>query len=485
MELSAFDRRLFVDIVRRLTGIAVSRSHGADLDRIVETFMQEFELTVPSALYEMLSGDDLNSDVVERFISALTVGETHFFRNRPQFEVLEHDLLPELIHRRRPIRRLRVWSAGCATGEEPYSVAILLDRLLAGDDSWDVSILATDVDAAALDKARLGLYGSWSFREAPDWIQPGYFVDRDGLLEIDKRIRDYVTFAPLNLVEKVYPSAQTGTSEVDLIMCRNVFMYMHEDVVETIQDRFNKCLASDGWLMVGHAEPWQLLRQSFVASDLPGVFAPRIAAGGRSSPEGGRATRRQSVEETRRVVALPAARPEREDEIHDRARSLWRSGRVDEALRLVEELAASDQRDAAAPYLAARINADRLELDDAQRWVTMAVGREPMCASAHHLHGLILQEQGQWREALDSFRRCVYADPGFALGHFSLGFLHNRLGEPARACKSFDRASSLLQGTGAEVVVGQDDDLTAGRLREMIEVQKRLLEQGDLARARP
>jgi chemotaxis protein methyltransferase CheR len=105
-------------------------------------------------------------------VADLTVGETHFFRNRPQFEALERHILPEIIDRRRDTRRLRLWSAACSTGEEPYSLAILVDRLLADRAAWDVRILATDINRAALERARRGRYGAWSFRECRPTSRP-------------------------------------------------------------------------------------------------------------------------------------------------------------------------------------------------------------------------------------------------------------------------------------------------------------------------
>jgi chemotaxis protein methyltransferase CheR len=127
---------------------------------------------------------------LEAFVGDLTVGETHFFRNRPQFEALERHILPELIERRRPTRRLRLWSAACSTGEEPYSLAILLERLLSDRARWDVRILATDINRAALERARRGQYGAWSFRDVPGDVATTFFVRRGATLEVARRVRE-------------------------------------------------------------------------------------------------------------------------------------------------------------------------------------------------------------------------------------------------------------------------------------------------------
>ncbi|MBI4560528.1 MAG: hypothetical protein HY724_00680 [Candidatus Rokubacteria bacterium] len=137
-----------------------------------------------------------------------------FLQGRPTFEALEQRVLPDLIAARRSagILRFRFWSAGCATGEEPYSLAILLDRLLPDSSDWALTILATDINPEALEAAQRGRYRQWSLRDTPPWIPDRYFRSRDaGTFELDPRIRHMVTFALLNLAEDVYPDVVTNT----------------------------------------------------------------------------------------------------------------------------------------------------------------------------------------------------------------------------------------------------------------------------------
>ena len=135
--------------------------------------------------------------------SHLTVGETYFFRERASFQALEERILPELIAKRLGRdRRLRIWSAGCCTGEEPYSIAISLDKILPDSRGWDVSLLATDINQDYLKKAKEAVYGEWSFRDHADASLESYFTkvrgSRDRLVP---RIRRRVTFQSLNLAE--------------------------------------------------------------------------------------------------------------------------------------------------------------------------------------------------------------------------------------------------------------------------------------------
>src|SRR5262249_24082640 len=157
------------------------------------------------ALYAQLASAE-GRPALDELLEALTIGETHFFRNRAQFAALESHILPELIARRRDTRQLRVWSAGCASGEEPYSLAIAIERQLPDVADWQVLILATDINRQALEKARRGVYGAWSFREVPPEVQASYFIPRGREFEIVPRVRERVTFAYLNLAAEGYPS---------------------------------------------------------------------------------------------------------------------------------------------------------------------------------------------------------------------------------------------------------------------------------------
>ena len=144
---------------------------------------------------------------IETLASHLTVGETYFFREKRSFEILEDEVIPELIRvHQRGDQRLRIWSAGCCTGEEAYSVAMLLDKMIPNLFDWNVTILATDINPKFLESASLGIYGEWSFRGIPPGIRERHFVSlSDGKMQISRRIRHMVSFSLLNLAEDALP----------------------------------------------------------------------------------------------------------------------------------------------------------------------------------------------------------------------------------------------------------------------------------------
>jgi chemotaxis protein methyltransferase CheR len=205
------------------------------------------------------------------------VGETYFFRDKQSFDAIEQHVLPALLRARETgERRLRIWSAGCCTGEEPYSIAMLLDRLLPSAETWHITLLATDINPAFLRKAAEGEYGEWSFRSTPDWIRDRYFHPRrGGRFKLDDQIRKRVTFSYLNLADDAYPSLTSNTNAMDIIFCRNVLMYFDAKHARTVVENLRRALVDGGWLIVSPAETSSALFSSFTTVEFEGAILYR------------------------------------------------------------------------------------------------------------------------------------------------------------------------------------------------------------------
>lgn len=510
--LSDPDYARFRDLVRSKSGLDFSEPRRPDLERGVQTALDETNSPDAQSLYRLLS-DDSSERWLNRLIARLTIGETYFFRNRPQFEALEQHILPDIIRRRSGSRRLRIWSAGCASGEEPYSLAILLRRLLPDIADWNISILATDINPNALDKAQRGDYGAWSFREIAADIQGAYFSPHGRELRLAPAIRDMVTFAYLNLAEDIYPSLVTNTSGIDLIVCRNVTIYFHEETTRQVARRFYESLSDDGWLVVGPAEPSQTTYHQFVARNFPGAvvyqksrsergaLTERSAApahqferpaSGVQAPTSWQDVSYTRLPNTNTMLAganiwpsasepHPAAFDARTaaqahhsdvDRLHSQVTALTQAGPLEQTLQLIEDRAANDSLDAETPYLVAKIAANQQHLALAERSIELALRRAPLMAPAHYLHALILQQRQQDNQALAALRRCVYADPHFVLGHVGLAGLYTRQGQPQRARKAMETIAQLLAGRAGDELIAGGEGLTVGRVLELVDTQR-------------
>jgi chemotaxis protein methyltransferase CheR len=452
------------DLVRERTGMALPPSRQGDLERAARRAAREVGARDAAELLGRLRRGR-GTAALDALVSALDVHETHFFRDPDQLLALERRILPQLIAARRPERRLRLWSAACSTGEEAYTLAILLDRLLPDLARWDLLVLATDVNGRSLERAALGRYGPWSFRGVPPAVTARYFTPVGDRLQVADRLRAMVSFARLNLVEDPWPSPRTNTVAMDLVLCRNVLLYFDPAAVRSVVGRLREALADDGRLLVSQVEavldPFDGLEPA-----PPGTAAYRKATPATATP-GGAATAppppvARKVPAPHRPAAStpppPAARPapaagEQEAAAAraaacEQALDLWRGGRAEEALRRLHEEA----------------------------------GRDPLAPSLHYLLGLVRLDLGLHDEAMAAFRRCTYADPGFVLGHLAKAGELARRGRPGPAAASLRAAVRLVAGLDPDEPVPHGDGLTVGQLRWLASAHRALLDPGREAR---
>ena len=218
-------------LVARRLGLEFPARRAADLERALTAVEPGREAALVAALH------DDHAPEWRPLIHALTVRESYFFRDTAPLE----RALAELVARRGTEGELRLWSAGCAAGEEPYTLAMLLEQMLGDLAGRRLTILATDVDAPSLDAAARGRYGEWALRTTPAWARARYFDER---FELSRQIRELVTFVPLNLVTDPYPGG------FDLIVCRNVLMYFTEPARRAAVERLEAAVAPDGRLVL-------------------------------------------------------------------------------------------------------------------------------------------------------------------------------------------------------------------------------------------
>jgi chemotaxis protein methyltransferase CheR len=437
-------RRLSEFIADRI-GLHFPPERRADLRRGIAGAAEDFGFVDEAACVEWLLSGEVSRLQLHALASHLTVGETYFFRESKTFAVLAEKVLPELIRARRDRgRRLRLWSAGCCTGEEPYSLAILLQQNIPDLADWQVTIMATDISAPFLRKAAAGIYGEWSFRESPSWFKERYFRrTEDGRYAILPEIRRRVTFAPLNLAEDTVPSLATDTNAMDVIFCRNVLMYFTPPQAQKVVANLRSALVDGGWLVVSPSEGTQSLLHGFVPVNFPEVILYR---------KGHRKTEVAPMAMEVPIVApvasaseppLPKSTPEEPppavlgpalESASSLARALANEGKLPEALAACERWLATDKLDPAG----------------------------------HYLRAMILQELGDAAEARRSLQRAIYLRQDFVLAHFALGNLAREASRFEEADKHFANALHGLSRCQPDDPVPESDGLTAARLTEMI-----------------
>ncbi|HUX52916.1 MAG TPA: protein-glutamate O-methyltransferase CheR, partial [Williamwhitmania sp.] len=232
------------------------RDRWVDLERNIRIAATEFGYTDIEEFIQHIIKSPLTHERMEILAASLTIGETYFWREPHTFEALEKVIIPEIVHHRlNGEKRIRIWSAGCSTGEEPYSIAIALRETIPFIKDWNISILATDINTRNLRKATAGEYGKWSFRGTPPWLKEKYFVQKpNGRFEITPEIKSMVKFEYLNLAEDIYPSSLNDTNAMEVIYCRNVLMYFSQERFRQVARGFYKSLVQGGYLLVSASE---------------------------------------------------------------------------------------------------------------------------------------------------------------------------------------------------------------------------------------
>jgi chemotaxis protein methyltransferase CheR len=357
---------------------------------------------------------------VERqlLIDEVTIPETYFFRNPPQVRALRRQVLPELVAHAANARRLVVWSAGCSTGEEPYTVAMMLRDLVPASADWDVRIVATDVSQRALSAAQGARYGKRAVQFADAATVGRWFDAVDGEYVVRPEITELVQFRHHNLVTDPAPF---GHGEVDLLLCRNVTIYFDRTTTRRLMGRFHEVLRTGGYLFLGHSETLWRVTDDFELAPTGDAFVyRRVDRTGSCRPV---ASNRDGT--GGRSQPLPAPRGAEPSIAGERAADVERS-QVEPTLgAVVAELRAGCYDEAVV--LAGRLTA-----------------REPGLAEAWYLRGTALGNLGRDREALVDLRKAVYLDPGAGLAHFALAGALARLDERVAAAHSYRAAADTL-----------------------------------------
>jgi chemotaxis protein methyltransferase CheR len=467
-------------------GLHFPRAKWHDLERAFSSAARELGFQDPRECANRFLTTPISQELVESMAGYLTVGETYFFRENRSFEIVTEEILPAIIRKRLGgEQRLRIWSAGCATGEEPYSMAILLHRMENTLKEWNICILATDINPKALRKARAGIYTGWSFRNPPDWLKKNYFKKGvDGTLTIRSSIKKMVDFSSLNLVADFYPSLPSDTNAMDVIFCRNVLMYFTPELAGKVVERFHRSLVEGGWLIVSPCEashihypgfktvnfrdatffrkegPAAMLRVTN-GSQPEVLFSPSPCSLSQPPPTKVPAPPLEALAVLRPFIAV-------EQTDFEEALVLYERGFYQEAEIRLAPLLVPNQESIRANVLLCRIRANQGRLDEALILVDAAIAADKIDPGLHYLRAMIFQEQGEDHEAGASLRRALYLDQKLVLAHVAQANLAMRQGRPKEFQKHLENALSILGEYQPDEIIPESEGMTAGRLMKSI-----------------
>ena len=443
----------------------------------------------PVHLESLLAAPHQHVTFLEQLTAELTVGESFFFRNEHHFRALREEVIPTILRENAEKREIRVWSAGCAAGEEPYSLAILLDQMLAGRH-WQVSILATDLNPKFLQAGREALYRPWAFRQTEIHHDRRYFTPETEAFRLVARLRGRVHFAYLNLVKDVYPSPLTGTLGLDLILFRNVAIYLRPEVTRAILARLHRALRPGGWLLLGEVEVNLASANGFTvrhydqatfyqkgaefdlsaadaAVPMP-VLADVLSVGPPVMPAAPALPDWVPLPRKGTAEALPPAKhAAAESSPWERIERWALAGHFADAEPAIEKTLDHNGR-ARLRLRYAKLLLSCAQIARARQMLEICLKEDPLLVESWLLQAGFAEEAGDLAAAEQAYRRALYVDRSAPMAHFHLGMLLEQKADRAGARHSFQTTLKLIQNRGPHELVEYGEGICCGRLREMV-----------------
>ena len=493
----------FKNLVTARSGLYFKNYDLKELQNAVLYRMNERKVDSPLTYYNILTISDEKEEEFRELLNNLTVNHTYFFRNEPQFRALKEKILPEVIARKRdpmpPNLRgseakpsLRIWSAGCSSGEEPYSIAIVVKEAIPDLINWNIQVIATDASTVALEAARKGTYSLNSLRLVSKAQRDLYFIERTGIernteYELREMIKNMVRFSYFNLMEKNYPI------EFDIIFCCNVTIYFEIETTMGVMEKIYHSLNDDGYLLIGSSESLQFLSNKFKMFDWkeaiyyrkrkakellserqvpvsPGVGANRVLE---------EMSRKELEAQLKESKHLETKQVKNIDDLLTEAIKNLHTKKYYVALELVEQAHKMDRNAVEPYYLEAEALSSLGRFEEAKDRLKIALQLDPLFAPAHYLWGSLLNEEGNIDEAKKNYKKALYLKQDFTLAHFGLANIYRSEGKPNEAIREYRNTLNILAKISPNDIIAYSGGFSAvaiaGACRSNIE---RLKSQG-------
>lgn len=439
---------------------------------------------------------------IDILASLLTIGETFFFRDMKAFEAIESTIIPQLMESKAESNKtLKIWSAGCSSGEEPYSIAILLKRKFLTRPDLSIRILGTDINKESLKKAQKGVYKEWSFRGAPDWLKRDYFSKIGSGYHLNALIRAMVDFRRLNLVSLDYTSILQEFGTFDLILCRNTLMYFTPPIRNTILENVLLWLNEGGWLILSPSEVPHIVHRKLQVVTFPGAIFFRRQS--RKKPSSHPSVQliskpgvirtsskdnnwwiidrlmREKAPKTKSAAAPTPVAPESdkshpgnlEESIAAALEAFDKSDYLKIVTILKQSPAVGESRSeihGQSQYLLAKAYANLGMLVEAQNAIEQAIKADKINVTYHLMYASILQAANLIQEASERLQKVLFLDPDHVMANVTLGTIHKKLNNNTEALRHMRNAMNLLKRLSPEDVVPDSDGETAAHLEQIV-----------------
>lgn len=441
---------LFRELIEDRCGLHFDESQRASLTASLNARMQQLGLARLEDYYDRLKDEAAGTAGESEFrhlINLVTITETCFFRDAPQFRMLRERIIPDLM-RHHP-KTVRIWSAGCSSGEEAYSIALTLWEMGAylAYPECSFEIVGTDINTDVLAIARQGVYAPRALRNVSGSVLRRHFTEENGQFVLDAEIRNRVQFEQGNLTQKPMPTSGVQ----DVVFCKNVAIYFQADVSRKLMQGLRGSIADGGYLLLGHAESLWQGSEGFELVGYGGAYGYR-------KPEKGRVPFSLDLPEKGTRPLIDAAQP------YEECLAAFRAGLWADAESGLRALLRSSPTFLPARLLLGGVYAHTGRYDEAAMEAESLLRLSKLDARAHLLLGMVAARQNRLEHAMQSLRRALYLDDSLALAHFWLGNLYRDRGDLVRACYEYENVVRDWEQHTLDLTEEFASDLTAEQL---------------------
>lgn len=484
-QLTPEEHHKFHDFLIRHSGLHFERRNIQMLIRGLDSRMTALQLTAYNDYYEYLRQNMERRNELQKLLQFLTVGETFFFRYQSHFKTLAKNTLATVLQS--PAKKsVRIWSAGCSTGEEPYSIAMTIMEAIPDWKKRDIRILATDINSRSLKRAREGVFSAWKMRVTPTEYLEKYFTVIGESYLVKDDVKSLVDFSYCNLQA---PPPVTCES-FDVIFCRNVMIYFTTATTKKVVDMFAESLCPGGFLYLGHSETMVNVSSKFERLIHEGSFYYRKKSATAAEPEkpavqampaaqarlgatGFSTSATATIVQPGQVKAVAGSNP---DELFLRALTLLHQEHYSEAADVIRETLAVKPDHTGALLAAAQIWLAQGEKDTALDCCNSALALNDLLPGGYYLRGLLAEMADRFNDALQEYRKAILLKIDFVMPHYQSGKLCFRDGDIKTAARELRNSVKLLEKAGRGAVIPFSGGLTREVFLEQARAEMALVE---------
>ncbi|PZV07529.1 MAG: chemotaxis protein CheR [Leptolyngbya sp.] len=470
-----------IDLIADTLGIHIQPQHQTIFKTSILTRIKALGLSSLNEYYQYLVMPlrlSPGESEWHELIPLLTITESYFFRDQGQFWLLKNQILPELIERQRQLHlthssngqkpALRLWSAGCSSGEEAYSLAILVQQLVPDYQTWDILILGTDINYPAIALAQQGIYNDWSFRTTDLEVKNRYFRSHKKGWQIDPAIRGMVTFQLGNLVQDDYPNYTHNIYDLDLILCRNVFIYFDFNAITKVVDKFYRALAPGGFLITGHTELHGQKTEPFQVKSFPqsAVYQRKsLPIKNNSDLHFDQRTGSFNPTPCPSLSDRVEVKVNIQQDLLEQAQQLLIQEAYTNVIQTAQQLIALAPQHFQASCLMAEAYANLGQYADATQACQQALQINALAIEPYYLLAQISEEQGDTEGAKLFLKRIMYLAPMSVPAYLELGSIYEREGNSKQAQKTWRSLLEVLQSLPPEQAINDNNQQTVAELK--------------------